>query len=112
MNVLNRVIDIPVCFHRIITRFDENTIKGNVIRILSSISIMSPQTRISAQTSGIPVTNVIIMKVKTMRMSDPNFLVPTLSALGHKPIKFKLRRFNSIAHTKSKKIHLKKIKNS
>jgi len=62
---------------------------------------MSPQTRMSAHTSGTPDTNITVMKTKFTRMSDPNFFLETLSVKGHKPINSKLKRCNSTAHTKS-----------
>lgn len=62
---------------------------------------MSPQTRISAHTSGTPETNITVMKMKPTRMSGPNFFLETLSVEGHKPINFKPKRCNSTAHTKS-----------
>lgn len=61
---------------------------------------MSPQTRISAHTSGTPDTNITVMKTKPTRISG-NFFLDASSAKGHKPIKAKLKRCNSTAHTKS-----------
>lgn len=62
--------DKPVRFHRIITSFNEITIKGNVICKLSITSIISCHTRIREHTSGIPETNTIITKITTTRRSD------------------------------------------
>ena len=81
--------------------FTETVIMGNVIRKLSIISIMSPQTRISACVRGIPKPNVIIIKIRPIRMSDPSLRLAIPS--GHKPTNSKPRRFSLIAHSKSLK---------
>lgn len=96
-----KLTDIPDCFHRIITSFNKIVKKGNVNRKLSIISVMSPQTRVSACTRGIIRKNVIKMKAKPTRTLGPRLLLEILSIFGHKPINSKLGRFNSIAHTKS-----------
>jgi len=62
--------DKPFRFHRIITSFNETTIKGNVICKLSITSIISRRIRIREHTSGIPEQNVIIMKMMNTRRSD------------------------------------------
>lgn len=92
---------VPLRFHRIITNLNETTIRGTVIRKLSIISIVSPQTRISAHTSGTPETSITVMKIMSTRISGLNLFLDTSSAKGHKPINPKPKRCNSTAHKKS-----------
>ena len=96
-------LDIPDCFHRMITSFSKRVRTGNVICKLSIISTISPQTCVSAHTRGIPRTNIIITKEKHTRISGPSLPLAIPSVSGHKPINSKLRRFSSIAHIKSLK---------
>jgi len=62
---------------------------------------MSPQTRVSACTTGIIKKNVIVMKAKPTRMLGLRLLLEVPSIFGHKPINSKLGRFSSTADTKS-----------
>lgn len=102
---------VPVRFRRMTTSFNETTNNGKVIWRLSTISIMSPQTRTREHTRGMPETIVIITKMMITRRSEASSNLASSSLPGHKPISTKPKRFSWIARAKSNKILIEELRN-